>query len=382
MKKKICVLTSAHPIDDVRVYRKIALTLIKEFEVIWIGPNVHFFESELHNDGIERHLFLNKKGIIGRLINNYRVIKMFLWQKGISTVYIPDPDLAFFYVILAKSKKINVIFDIHEVYHKDLLQRKVRGFFYPLFCKLIKNIIKTIASKVDLTIGVSATVLNYYVSNKKPHMIIRSCLPQDIIDFTNIDKKKKDDFTIVHGKNHMSRGTLVVLKALNILKEKKIKCKVLMIEQNSSNNDFFYTSVDKFNLNTYIEIHNGMPFVEMQKQMSQCNVGLIAYGRDLGVDSLPNRFFEYLSIGIPVIVPCFSKEMVDIVKKEECGIFVDTENSKELADSFEFLINNPKLAKEMGDRGRIAFLDRHNWEIEIKPLIDYINQNNVKTSLK
>lgn len=379
MKKKICVLTSAHPIDDVRVYRKIALTLVKEFEVIWIGPNHHFFESRLDNDGIERYLLSNRKGVIGRLINNYSVIKKFSSLTGISTVYIPDPDLAFFYVLLLKRKGIRVIFDIHEVYHKDLLQKKVITFFYPLFRDLIKGAIKKIASKVDLTIGVSATVLSYYVS-ERPSIIIRSCLPQNIVDIECINTKKKEEFTIVHGKNHMSRGTQIVLEALNILKDKKIKCKVLMIEQNRSNNSLFYTSVDKFSLSSYIELHNGLPFLEMQIQMSRCHVGLIAYGRDLGIDSLPNRFFEYLSLGIPVIVPCFSKEMVDIVKKEECGICVDTENPKELADSFEFMINNPSLSKIMGERGRIAFMNRHNWEIEIRPLIDYINQTNAKTS--
>jgi len=201
--------------------------------------------------------------------------------------------------------------------------------------------------------------------------VIRSCLPQNFVKcHENI--KKKNTYTIVHGKNHMARGTLQVLEALHILKEKNITCKVLMIDQDSSNNMIFKNYIDKYNLSNYIELHHGLPFSEMQREMSQCHAGIIAYGRDLGVDSLPNRFFEYMAIGIPVIVPYFSQEMENIVKAENCGIMVDTEEPEKIAESFEYLINNPKASNEMGINGKTAFLHRHNWEIEIQPLIDYL----------
>ena len=147
-----------------------------------------------------------------------------------------------------------------------------------------------------------------------------------------------------------------------------------MIEQEPLNN-IFKDYIDKFDLGDYIELHKGLPFVEMQNQMSQCHAGIIAYGRDLGVDSLPNRFFEYMAIGIPAIVPCFSQEMANIAKREQCGILVDTEDSQKIAQSFEYLIKNPQVSNEMGINGETAFLKAHNWEIEIKPLIHYLKLN-------
>jgi glycosyltransferase involved in cell wall biosynthesis len=372
MNKKICILTSAHPIDDVRVYHKITRSLAQEFEVIWIGPNIHYFEKELPNDGVTRLLFKNRKGVMGRLFNNYRVIKIFLKQKSIGYVYMPDPDLAFFFSFLGKLNKNKSIFDIHEVFHKDLLNRKVKGFLFPYVSKLVERLIKKIVRKIDITIGVSEKVLNYYVSDRKPYFIIRSCLPQNFFDCNTMNLKKKDIFTVVHGKNHIARGTLQVLEALSILKEKNVRCKVLMVEQEVFDNSVFKNYVKKFGIDTYIELHGGLPFAEMQKLMAQCHAGIIAYGRDLGVDSLPNRFFEYMAIGIPVIIPSFSGEMVNIVKKERCGILVDTEDPKKIAESMEYLIKNHEISNEMGDNGKIAFRNRHNWEIEIKPLINYL----------
>jgi len=136
MKKKICILTSAHPIDDVRVYHKIALSLAQEFEVIWIGPDVHYFENELKGDGIKRFLFEDRKGFAGRISNNYRLLKMFSKQRDIQYVYIPDPELAFFFAFFAKLRNSKTIFDIHEVFHKDLLNRKVKGFYVDLISQL------------------------------------------------------------------------------------------------------------------------------------------------------------------------------------------------------------------------------------------------------
>lgn len=170
----------------------------------------------------------------------------------------------------------------------------------------------------------------------------------------------------------MARGTLKVLEALSILKKIKVECKVLMIEQEAFNNSIFTNYVKEFDLASYIEVHDGLPFAQMQKLMFECHAGIIAYGRDLGVDSLPNRFFEYMAIGIPVIIPSFSEEMVNIVEQENCGILTDTENPKKIAESIEYLIKNHEISKAMGNNGKIAFLNRHNWEFEIKPLINYL----------
>lgn len=374
MEKKFCILTSAHPIDDVRVYRKIALSVIKEFKVIWIGPDISFFENELGNDGIERYLFRNKKGIIGRLHNNLKALIIFIkHRKNVDYVYFPDPDIALSYICIIKSKKIKKIFDIHEVFHKYLLSRNVRKILLPIFEKIVENTIKKVVRNVDLTIGVSGTVLNYYTTLKTPSMIIRSCLPKKYLDIKSYEVKKNDLFTFVHGKNAASRGTFYVLDALRILKGRGISCKVLMITlRNSGSNEKFNSYINKYSLNSYIDLYDGLPFEEMINKMAQCHAGLIAYGRDLGVDSLPNRIFEYMALSLPVIVPNFALEIVSIIEKEKCGLIVDPEDSSQLADHLEYLIKHPIVAQEMGNRGNIAFLNKHNWEVEFDPFIKYL----------
>jgi glycosyltransferase involved in cell wall biosynthesis len=61
--------------------------------------------------------------------------------------------------------------------------------------------------------------------------------------------------------------------------------------------------------------------------------------------------------------------MRHVVDAERCGVVVDCEDPQALADALSALRGNPALARELGGRAREAFLDRHNWELECKPLI-------------
>jgi len=376
MRKCICILTSAHPIDDVRVYRKIALSLIEHFDVIWIGPDTYFFEKALDSDGILRILVNQKRGTLGRLYTNLWVIRKYRQlTRRIDFVYFPDPDLAFLFTHLVQSRHIKKIFDIHEVFHLGLLNRRVKGVLYLIFKTLIEGVVKSIVRKVDLVIGVSSTVLDYYITEQSQSLVIRSCLPIKFANINDTNETKNAIFTFVHGKNHVSRGTLNVYGALRLLKERGVNCKVFMINQSGSNSENILSYLTNYNIGSFIDLHDGLPFQVMINEMSKCHAGLIAYDRVLGIDSLPNRIFEYMALGIPSIVPSFSTELASLVQNENCGLTVDTENHSQLAEVMEFLINNPKITDEMGRRGKDAFLKRHNWENEVRPLIDRKTRN-------
>jgi glycosyltransferase involved in cell wall biosynthesis len=380
--KSICIFTTAHPTDDVRVYNKFCVTFLqKGYNVKWIGPNHIFFSKEENRDKqVSWELFKNKGGIKGRIsniINAYFALKSL---KNIDYIYCPDPDSAFLAVNFKPSKSIKVIFDIHEVYHKDLLKRITMGIELNVISNLIKKIIINVCKKANLVLAVSNKVLSYYVFDDKKSYVVRSCAPISIIDNINSEQiHKNKTYTIVHGKNHITRGTGVIIEAINILREKYPPgdFKVLMIDlygvlEGNSNNPYS-VEVDKYGVEEYIDLRGGMSLIEMQIELSKSNGGLISYGRELGIDSLPNRLFEFMANGLPLIVPEYAEEIVNIVKKENCGIITDMENAFKIAEAMEYLIQNKEEADKMGKNGKEAFYRRHNWESEIGPILDFIN---------
>lgn len=88
---------------------------------------------------------------------------------------------------------------------------------------------------------------------------------------------------------------------------------------------------------------------------------------------MPNRIFEYMAMGLPVIAPEYSVELADIVKRYNCGVLVDTENPSCLGEALARLIERPDKARLYGDNGRRAFEESLNWETEAAPLLDWLS---------
>jgi len=87
------------------------------------------------------------------------------------------------------------------------------------------------------------------------------------------------------------------------------------------------------------------------------------------IDAQPNKMFEYMSAGIPVIASDFPLWQ-RIIVGNDCGICVDPLNPKAIADAIDFVIGHPDRARRMGENGRHAVYDRFNWSIEENKLLN------------
>jgi len=84
---------------------------------------------------------------------------------------------------------------------------------------------------------------------------------------------------------------------------------------------------------------------------------------------LPNKLFEYMACGIPVIASNF-QEIRIIVNKSNCGILIDPTNTKEITDAILWLLEHPEEAEQMGENGRRAVEETYNWENMEKRLFE------------
>ena len=85
-------------------------------------------------------------------------------------------------------------------------------------------------------------------------------------------------------------------------------------------------------------------------------------------DSYPTTLFEYMALGLPVIVSDFPLWR-DVVDGAGCGVCVPPGDASALADALELLAREPEAARRMGDRGREAAIARYRWETEEKKLL-------------
>ena len=81
------------------------------------------------------------------------------------------------------------------------------------------------------------------------------------------------------------------------------------------------------------------------------------------IDAQPNKLFEYMSAGLPVIASDFPLWR-RIVDGAGCGLLVDPLKPEAIAEAMEWILDHPDEAAEMGRRGRRAVEQTYNWESE------------------
>jgi glycosyltransferase involved in cell wall biosynthesis len=86
------------------------------------------------------------------------------------------------------------------------------------------------------------------------------------------------------------------------------------------------------------------------------------------VDAQPNKLFEYMSAGLPVIASDFPLWR-QIVAGASCGLLVDPLNPDAIATAMRWILDNPDEAQQMGANGRQAVQDRYNWAQESSRLV-------------
>jgi glycosyltransferase involved in cell wall biosynthesis len=84
--------------------------------------------------------------------------------------------------------------------------------------------------------------------------------------------------------------------------------------------------------------------------------------------SLPNKLFQYMAAGIPVVASDFS-QVREIVEASRCGLVVDTTRPELIAAVVNRILSDEEEARAMGEQGRQAVIDRYNWATSAEALV-------------
>ena len=87
------------------------------------------------------------------------------------------------------------------------------------------------------------------------------------------------------------------------------------------------------------------------------------------LDAYPNKLFEYMAAGIPVVASHFPLWR-EIIEGEKCGLVVDPHSPQEIGAAIQWLLDNPEEAEAMGRRGATAIAEKYNWETQGTKLVE------------
>lgn len=358
---KICHITSTPQGSIPRILRECSSAVEEGMK-----PYVVVQGKSYEKDGISFIGVKQAKNKIYRMlitsVNLYREAK-----KVKADIYqIHDPELLPFALKL-KKKGYKVIFDSHEFYGiqietKDYIPRSLRKFI----AKVYKVYEAYVCKRIDAVIAVCTINNRNYFENRASKTIYIANLPDTNVFCNQLETTKRDTKTVVYvGALSKSRGITNLIQAINKTDANLVLCGPFSSKE-------YYEEVKPY-LNTpkvtYKGILSRKEVVELLKRSYIGVSTLLNVGQYSLIDTLPTKVYEYMAMGIPVIVSDtpFSRK---VISKYEFGICVNPEDIKEIANKISFLLKNPDIAKKMGENGRRAVEQRYNWDVEKKKLID------------
>lgn len=109
---------------------------------------------------------------------------------------------------------------------------------------------------------------------------------------------------------------------------------------------------------------------EVNQLLGNARLGLVIFAPTQNhVRAEPNKLFEYMAAGLPVIASNFPYWR-EIIEPARAGITVDPTSPEQISNAMIWLFENPAEAEQMGRNGAMAIRSIYHWDCEARKLVD------------
>jgi len=295
-----------------------------------------------------------------------------LHKKEIDVIIVDCTKVLLPFVISLKILNVPLVLDI-----RTLPIDKDRSFLFKLNIYLSKYIADGITT---ITPELNTTLRDVYnLKNKKVGIWSSGA---SITDFNEIDKnngiqiKSKDHkFTLIyHGDYSPTRGIENLIRAIAELDSAlKNKIRLLIIGMPIHKIEYLLKLSEKEGVEEQVDILPKVNYRKISQYLKIADVGIIPLppeNRWWHV-SAPLKTLEYLAAGKPIIatnIPFHQK----IFEKGNCGILIESNDPKVIANAITFLYKNQKDLIKMGREGRKIVEKFYTWDIMAQKFEEFL----------
>ena len=361
MSVKVCHVTSVHQSLDDRIFLRECRSLAEAgFSTYLVAPNCESVISE----GVNIiNVDSSVEGRIKRMLYTTRKVYKKALDLNCDVYHFHDPEmLPFAKKLKRKGKK--VIYDAHEDVPKQIMGKYwIPSFLRKLISKYFEKYENKIAKKLDRIISATNTITERFsLINSESYTINNYPLLSEMSTVRH-NWEAKEKTLCFTGAISKIRGLSEIIKSIENLDAKFILAGVFSPVEYKNELE---------NEEGWKKVHN-KGFVsrdDVKSIFEQSMLGVVTYlPLPNHVDAQPAKLFEYMAAGLPMIASNFPL-WLEIVEENECGICVDPTSPKELSVAIDRILSNPKLAEQMGNKGRKAVVEKYSWEAESKKLVE------------
>jgi glycosyltransferase involved in cell wall biosynthesis len=351
--KRVVHLTTVHPRDDIRIFRKECVSLAQAgYEVVQVvadGLGDATVQAVRIVDVGPRpaQRLARMRDLPARAFTAVQALRPAL-------LHFHDPELLPLAAKLARSG-LPVVYDAHEdvprqILTKQWIAKPLRGPISRAFEVYENHQVKKLAAVVAATPHIAqrfAAVARRSVNVSNFPFLDELSPPAALVP--------REQAVCYVGGIMRTRGALTMLQALALLPGVRL---------------LLAGRFEDAALEVELRAHPAWAQVDYLGQIGRDEVRAVLARASAGlvtllpmpsyVDSLPIKMFEYMSAELPVVASDFPLWR-GIVQARGCGLCVDPNDAQAIAQAIRSLLAEPARIRAMGQAGRAAVLTHYNW---------------------
>jgi glycosyltransferase involved in cell wall biosynthesis len=302
---------------------------------------------------------------------NFRLFLYLLSRWKIDILVANDLDSLPANFIVSWLRRVPLVYDSHEYFTEvpELIGReKVRNIWLRIEkwilprLKIAYTVSKPIADSYKQKYGTDFEIIHNYPLKKKA--IKPYQLPFSI---------GGDKLLIYQGAVNIGRGLELLIETVSEIENVK-----LVIAGDGDIRKSLENKIFEMGFGNKVFLIGKIPFEQLHSLTAQATAG-VSLEEDMGLNyryAMPNKLFDYIQAGIPVIVSSLP-EMKKVVEKYKIGIIAETKEKDELSLLLKTLLFDEEI-RAFWKQGLRMAADELCWENEEKLLIEIFRRTGIK----
>ena len=351
-------------VTDQRVNKVCQTLLTMNCDVLLIGRKMRNSpELENRDYAYHRMKLMFEKGPLFYAEFNFRLFFFLIFKKA-DMLISNDLDTLLPNYLVKKIKKIPLVYDAHEYFTEvpELVNRRhIQGIWKFIERKIFPNLTDVI------TVNDSISDLYYNDYGTRPH-VVRN-IPRRSQSLRTATRKSlglpDDNYIIIlQGSGiNVQRGAEELVEAMQFVDNT-----ILLIIGGGDVINLLKDMVNKLDLKNKVIFKPRLQYNQMMQYTAIADLGLtLDKATNLNYKySLPNKLFDYIQAGIPVLSSTLP-EIEKIITKYEVGDFIPNHNPTNIAQKINHILNNQALITKWKKNCSFA-AEKLTWENEEKIL--------------
>lgn len=371
--KKICHLTSVHPVFDVRIFLKECQTLAEAgYETVLIAPHDQDmpFAPPSTTKGVRIRAVPRANSRRARLLKTARHVLKAALEEQADLYHFHDPELIPVGLLLKRWGK-RVLYDVHEDVPRQILNKE----WIPAALRWLASLVawgseRLAAWALDGIVAATPAIARRFPS-RKTITVQNFPLLGELVQPNPLPYGERPANILYVGGITAIRGIREMVEAIAQLPE---SLDARLVLAGSFSPPSLEEEMRQLPGWARVEFVGWQSREGIATLMAKARMGLVLFHPlPNHREAQPNKLFEYMSAGLPVVASDFPLWRA-IVQQAKCGVLVDPLNPKAIAEAIQWVLEHPEEAEAMGKRGQQAVCEEYNWDHEAKKLISFYHQ--------